>query len=135
MTLLPMNARSEFVTPWKWPVDGLFESRRTFHAASAAGLLMTRRDWPSITTESVVPGMSPTRGSGLGGSREDDDCMTDGDGFIDEDVDDELQAAKTNAAADAVTIGRATRPREAKRIWDSGEGADDTNRDEQKQRF
>lgn len=110
-----MNARSEFVTPWKCPVDGLFDSRRTFQAASAAGFEMMRRDCPSITTESVVPGISPTRGSGLGGSIEDEDCATEGDGLVDEDVDDR-HAANTEATADAATIGMAARARAAKRM-------------------
>src|SRR5689334_23201103 len=66
MTQSPLNARSELVTPLKRGVGGVLESRRRFQIASAAFCATTRRGWPSITTESVRPGASPTRGSGLG---------------------------------------------------------------------
>jgi hypothetical protein len=52
---------------------------------------------------------------------DDDDCVTDGDGLVDEDVED-IHAAKT-ATAEAATIGMATRARDAKGIEKSGEGA------------
>lgn len=72
-----------------------------------------------MTTESVDPGINPTRGSGLGGSIDDEACVTDGDGADD---DDEMHAAKTDAAVMA-TIGTAIRARAVKRICNSGEGA------------
>src|SRR5262245_42867093 len=50
-TTLPVNARSEWVAPSTFPVGGVVESMRMFHAACAA---------------SQRPGLSPTRGSGDG---------------------------------------------------------------------
>src|ERR1044072_2962635 len=100
MTSLPMNARSELVTPLKRAAAGVFEIRRMFQPASAALPRMTRRGWLSIITESVLPARRPTRGSGLGGAAE----LFIGDGALDEDID--VQAAKTViAASDAATIG------------------------------
>src|SRR6516164_5048480 len=52
MTRLPENARSECVAPSVLPFGGVVESMRMFHAACAA---------------SQRPGLSPTRGSGVGG--------------------------------------------------------------------
>src|SRR5262245_25441941 len=49
--MLPVNARSECVAPSTFPVGGVVESMRMFHAACAA---------------SQRPGFSPTRGSGDG---------------------------------------------------------------------
>src|SRR6266700_4184202 len=51
ITRLPENARSECVAPSAFPVGGVVESMRMFHAACAA---------------SHRPGLSPTRGSGDG---------------------------------------------------------------------
>src|SRR6476469_9147291 len=48
---LPLNARSECVAPSTFPVGGVVESMRMFQAACPA---------------SHRPGLSPTRGSGLG---------------------------------------------------------------------
>src|SRR3569833_2001776 len=90
-----MKARSEWVTPLKRPAGGVFDRSFTFHAASAAFVRMIRRDWPSMTVESVVPGASPTRGSGLGA----DVLMFAGDGLLPDDIDDEEQAASTDATA------------------------------------
>src|SRR5687767_4378945 len=57
-----MNARSEFVAPTNFSAGGVFDTSRMFHDASAAGVRMTPR-----RVESITPGRSPTRGSGLGG--------------------------------------------------------------------
>src|SRR3954470_17332616 len=68
MAKLPLKARSEFVTPLKRCDGGVFETRRMFHAASAA-LSCTRRMTRLgfvCTTESVVPARRPTPGSGEG---------------------------------------------------------------------
>src|ERR1051326_1105287 len=51
MTLLPRNARSEFVLPMNCPCGCVLDPRRMFHAAS-----------PALKR----PAFSPTRGSGLG---------------------------------------------------------------------
>src|SRR5437899_4302166 len=51
ITRVPENARSECVAPSAFPVGGVVESMRMFHAACAA---------------SHRPGLSPTRGSGDG---------------------------------------------------------------------
>src|SRR3954471_9551153 len=48
---LPVNARSECVAPRTWPVGGVVETMRMFHAAWAA---------------SQRPALRPTRGSGVG---------------------------------------------------------------------
>ena len=72
-----------------------------------------------MTTESVVPGVRPTRGSGLGGVME-DACVTAGDGPVEVDVDD-MHAAKTDTAV-AATIGMAMRARDSSGIRRSGEG-------------
>src|SRR5215471_12270562 len=77
-----------------------------------------------MTTESVVPAASPTRGSGLGGSIDDDDWITEGDGLLVDD-DPDMHAAKTDATVVAAAIDPAMRARGAKRIRSSGEGADD----------
>src|SRR6185503_16881924 len=119
MTSLPMNAMSECVTPLKRADGGVFDSSRMFHAASAAFTRMIRRGWLSIITESVLPGRSPTRGSGLGGVAE---LLVMGVGALDDDI--EVQAAKTeNAAREAATIGPAVRVRETDAMVGSSEGA------------
>src|SRR6059036_1450717 len=51
ITRLPVNARSECVAPSTFPLGGVVESMRMFHAACAA---------------SHRPGRRPTRGSGDG---------------------------------------------------------------------
>src|SRR6188508_2083861 len=62
MAYLPLNARSELVTPWNWDDGGVCESTRRFQAASPA---------------SVRPARRPTRGSGEGGVAE---VVTEGAG-------------------------------------------------------
>src|SRR5829696_5378004 len=52
MAYLPVNARSEFVTPRNFSFGGVVETSRMFQAAWAA---------------SHRPGARPTRGSGAGG--------------------------------------------------------------------
>jgi hypothetical protein len=80
---------------------------------------MMRRGWLSIITESVMPGRSPTRGSGLGGPEE---LLIIGVGALDDDI--EVQAAKTvNAARETATIGPAVRIRETDAMVGSSEGA------------
>jgi hypothetical protein len=66
--------------------------------------------------------MRPTRGSGFGGSIDEDACVTEGEGPVDDD--DEIHAANTDVAATA-TIGTATRA--VMRICNSGEGAGERN--------
>src|ERR1043165_8236621 len=109
MTSLPMNARSELVTPLNRASAGVFEMSRRLQASSAALSRMTRRGWLSIMAEWVLPARRPTRGSGLGGPAE---LLVIGDGALEDDID--VQAAKTDiAASDAATIGPAVRVREA----------------------
>ena len=117
-----MKAMSECVTPLKRAEGGVFETRRMFHAASAAFTRMMRRAWLSIITESVTPARSPTRGSGLGGVAE---LLVIGVGALEDDID--VQAAKTDIAArEAAAIDPAARLREADAMVVSSEGANGT---------
>ena len=78
-----MNARSEFVEPTNFSDGGEFEISRTFHAASPAFSRIR------AVAESLRPGFSPTRGSGLGG---DADMLSAGDAPVLPDIDDDAHA-------------------------------------------
>ena len=65
MAYLPLNARSECVTPMNGSAGGMFESKRMFQAVSAAFVTMIFLV-VSFDHLAIVPAASPTRGSGLG---------------------------------------------------------------------
>ena len=106
MAYLPVNARSEFVTPVNSSAGGLFDSSRRFHCVSAARSTIIRFV-VSFGHFAVEPARRPTRGSGLGG---DIDMSAAGDGDDDDDDDDMAQASANNrpAASDRESSGRAT---------------------------
>src|SRR5215217_5104982 len=101
MTLLPENARSEFVMPVNPSGGGVLEIFRMFQIASPA---------------SLSPALSPTRGSGDGAAISGADMSGD---RVEPGLDEELldDAAHPAAARDAIVI-RTTEKREVMgRAW------------------
>src|SRR5947209_3916825 len=93
-----MNARSEFVEPTNFSDGAVLEIKRRFHDASPA------RSRMRAVAESRRPGLSPTRGSGLGA---DVDMFGAGDALGLEDiVDDDEAHAFTYSAPTASEANR-----------------------------